>query len=273
VRAGQIRVYLLPDGSVAVEDDGRGIPCGTHAKTGRSALETVMTVLHAGGKFGDNGYSVSGGLHGVGVSVVNALSDRCTVRVRRDGFEHCMGFARGVATTELERQPLDAPDGADGAVEALSGSRWREGASGTRVTFLPDRSIFKEAGTFDADTLARRFDQLAYLNAGLTIEMVDQRPPGARKGSAGASAASAGEAEVGGSADADAAADAAEAEAMAEAEAEAEARARGCGKPRWKTPSGQRQIAPVHGRATSRVRLRPGSMSRAVARARPGSMP
>ena len=93
--ATAIEVRLLADGSVSVSDDGRGIPCDVHAKTGRPALETVLTVLHAGGKFGDSGYKVSSGLHGVGVSVVNALSTSMQVEVRRDGVLHSMAFAQG----------------------------------------------------------------------------------------------------------------------------------------------------------------------------------
>lgn len=173
-----IRVFLEPDGSVVVEDDGRGIPCGTHAKTGRSALETVMTVLHAGGKFGDTGYSVSGGLHGVGVSVVNALSERCSVEVRRDGFEHRMTFSRGMPTSALERSPLvvsapapapaaNAGGGSSASASAGNGGPgtkpgaemlggWRQRSSGTRVRFLADASIFKGGVAYDAETLARR---------------------------------------------------------------------------------------------------------------------
>lgn len=166
-----VLVVLQPDGSVSVEDDGRGIPCDTHAKTGRSALETVMTVLHAGGKFGDAGYAVSGGLHGVGVSVVNALSERCVVEVRRGGFEHRMEFSRGKVTSPITRMPIDAADR-----ERPAGTGWsRPRPSGTRVTFTPDVSIFKESVDFDTETLARRFDQLAYLNAGLVIELLDRR--------------------------------------------------------------------------------------------------
>lgn len=190
-----IRVFLEPDGSVAVEDDGRGIPCGTHAKTGRSALETVMTVLHAGGKFGDNGYSVSGGLHGVGISVVNALSEHCSVEVRRERFEHRMAFARGLPASELERSPLivSAPASESGG-GAIGVGSWRQRESGTRVRFLADSTIFKGGVSYDAETLVRRFDQLAYLNAGLVIELFDLRPAAAR---ARASARTRAEADVG----------------------------------------------------------------------------
>ena len=133
--ATSIEVRLLADGSISVSDDGRGIPCDTHAVTGRPALETVLTVLHAGGKFGgDSGYKVSGGLHGVGVSVVNALSERMSVVVKREGREHRIGFARGLVASEMQVSPLP-PDHAS--------------ASGTTVVFKPDETIFKSGVHFD----------------------------------------------------------------------------------------------------------------------------
>merc|ERR1719247_3124573 len=138
-----VDVRLGADGSVSVEDDGRGIPCDVHAKTGRPALETVLTVLHAGGKFGDSGYKVSSGLHGVGVSVVNALSERMDVAVRRNAKLHKIAFSRGRVERELEVAPLEE----------------RTTSTGTLVTFLPDTTIFKAGTVFDFDTLATRFDE------------------------------------------------------------------------------------------------------------------
>lgn len=159
--ATHVEVHLRPDGSISVTDDGRGIPCDVHAQTGRPALETVLTVLHAGGKFGGSGYKVSAGLHGVGVSVVNALSERMDVAVRRGGLLHSMRFSRGKVEREMEVAPLAAGC---------------EGESGTTVTFTPDGTIFKGVVAFDFDTLAKRFDEQAYLNAGLNITLIDERP-------------------------------------------------------------------------------------------------
>lgn len=164
--ATHVDVRLSADGSIEISDDGRGIPCDVHAKTGRPALETVLTVLHAGGKFGDSGYKVSSGLHGVGVSVVNALSSRMDVGVRRNGALHTMRFERGKVATEMVTSPL-APESAS--------------SSGTTVRFLPDTTIFKSGTTFDFETLATRFDEQAYLNAGLNITMHDERPKAARQ--------------------------------------------------------------------------------------------
>lgn len=147
-----VRLTMHGDGSVSVRDNGRGIPTDVHPKTGTSALETVMTVLHAGGKFGGAGYAVSGGLHGVGVSVVNALSERLTVDVWRNGNRYTMRFARGVAQGELEC--VKAEDDA---------------AKGTRVRFTPDPTIFTTTTEFDLDTVCHRLEELAYLNAGLVI--------------------------------------------------------------------------------------------------------
>ena len=160
-----VNVRLAADGSVEISDDGRGIPCDVHAKTGRPALETVLTVLHAGGKFGDGGYKVSSGLHGVGVSVVNALSEFMEADVRRGGVLHSMRFERGQVAQGMVMSPLDRAD---------------TPASGTTVRFLPDTSIFKTGTTFDFDTLATRFDEQAYLNAGLNITMHDERPRSSR---------------------------------------------------------------------------------------------
>ena len=150
-----IKVQINADGSCTVEDDGRGIPVGVEKSTGKSALEVVHTILHSGGKFDNKSYKVSGGLHGVGVSVVNALSEWLEVEVSRDGQGHRMEFARGVKT---------------GPIREI-GPRKR---SGTRTTFKPDPEIFPEVN-FRFDVLAHRLRELAYLNAGLKITLVDQR--------------------------------------------------------------------------------------------------
>ncbi len=144
-----VEVTLEADGSVTVVDNGRGIPVETHQKTGRSTLETVMTVLHAGGKFGAGGYKVSGGLHGVGVSVVNALSEWCVVEVKRDGRLWRQRFERGVPVGDIENV---AP--AEG--------------TGTTTRFKPDAEIF-ETTEFSYETLSHRFRELAFLNRGVTI--------------------------------------------------------------------------------------------------------
>lgn len=151
-----IQVFINADESITVEDDGRGIPVGTH-KNGKSALEVVMTVLHAGGKFDGGGYKVSGGLHGVGASVVNALSVRCAVEVYREGFVWRQKYEQGRIL---------------GAVEKGEPSQ----RTGTRTTFKPDREIFKdETVIYDFNTLANRFRELAFLNAGLHISLKDER--------------------------------------------------------------------------------------------------
>nr|WP_290226613.1 DNA topoisomerase (ATP-hydrolyzing) subunit B [Trichocoleus desertorum] len=152
-----IRIDINADGSVTVEDDGRGIPTDVHPRTGKSALETVMTVLHAGGKFGGGGYKVSGGLHGVGISVVNALSEWVEVTVRRDKKVFTQRFERGVAVTELTSQPTS------------------EDRTGTMVNFRPDEVIFTTGIEFDYMTLSGRLRELAYLNAGVEITFTDYR--------------------------------------------------------------------------------------------------
>ncbi|MBW4488387.1 MAG: DNA topoisomerase (ATP-hydrolyzing) subunit B [Trichocoleus desertorum ATA4-8-CV12] len=152
-----IRIDINADGSVTVEDDGRGIPTDVHPRTGKSALETVMTVLHAGGKFGGGGYKVSGGLHGVGISVVNALSEWVEVTVRRDKKVYTQRFERGVAITELTAQPTS------------------EDRTGTMVNFRPDEVIFTTGIEFDYMTLSGRLRELAYLNAGVEITFTDYR--------------------------------------------------------------------------------------------------
>ncbi|ELR98144.1 DNA topoisomerase (ATP-hydrolyzing) subunit B [Gloeocapsa sp. PCC 73106] len=152
-----IEIELNEDGSCSVTDDGRGIPTDTHPTTGKSALETVMTVLHAGGKFGGGGYKVSGGLHGVGISVVNALSEWVEVTVWREKKVHTQRYERGIPVTELISEPHP------------------ENQQGTSVSFLPDAEIFSETREFDYNTLAGRLKELAYLNAGVKITFSDRR--------------------------------------------------------------------------------------------------
>ncbi|WP_069790010.1 DNA topoisomerase (ATP-hydrolyzing) subunit B [Cyanobacterium sp. IPPAS B-1200] len=152
-----IEVDINEDGSVSVIDDGRGIPTDVHPSTNRSALETVMTVLHAGGKFGGGGYKVSGGLHGVGISVVNALSEWVEVKVWRNGSLHQQRYERGIPITELVAQP-DA-----------------EHSTGTSISFMPDALIFSETTEFNYATLSNRLRELAYLNAGVKITFGDRR--------------------------------------------------------------------------------------------------
>ncbi|NEO91494.1 MAG: DNA topoisomerase (ATP-hydrolyzing) subunit B [Moorea sp. SIO3G5] len=152
-----IEVDINSDGSVTVTDDGRGVPTDTHPTTGKSALETVMTVLHAGGKFGGGGYKVSGGLHGVGVSVVNALSEWVDVTVWREKKEHTQRYERGVPMTELLVKP------------------YKKAHTGTSVNFKPDTEIFTGGIEFDYTTLSGRLRELAYLNAGVKITFSDHR--------------------------------------------------------------------------------------------------
>lgn len=150
-----IDVTILPDGAVRVIDNGRGIPVDEHPVEKRSTVEVVLTVLHAGGKFGGGGYAVSGGLHGVGSSVVNALSQRLEVAVRRQGNEYTQSYTVGVP---------DAP---------LKKGREVEG-TGTTITFWPSEDIF-ETTEFDYETLRTRFQQMAFLNKGLRIKLTDER--------------------------------------------------------------------------------------------------
>jgi len=152
-----VEVDINADGSVTVTDDGRGIPVDIHPKTGKSALETVLTVLHAGGKFGGGGYKVSGGLHGVGISVVNALSEFVEVTVWRDHKVHNQRYERSFAVTELVATP------------------YKEDRTGTSITFKPDTQIFTTSIEFDYITLSGRLRELAYLNAGVRIIFTDHR--------------------------------------------------------------------------------------------------
>ena len=151
----EIQLATNEDGSVTVQDNGRGIPVEEHPQEKRSALEVVMTVLHAGGKFSKESYKVSGGLHGVGVSVVNALSIWLEVEVQRDGWRYVQRYERGAATTEVEQKK-----GATG--------------TGTRTTFMPDPLIFKHR-EFNFETICQRLRELAYLNRGLKIVAEDKR--------------------------------------------------------------------------------------------------
>jgi len=150
----RIEVILKPDGVVTVSDNGRGIPVDEHPKMGRPAVEVVLTTLHAGGKFGGEGYKVSGGLHGVGVSVVNALSQWLEVEVYREGKVFRQRFERGKVVTPLEIVGTTA-------------------ATGTRITFKPDPEIFEET-TFNLEILCQRLRELAYLNKGLLISIKDE---------------------------------------------------------------------------------------------------
>ena len=151
----EIRVTLHADGSCSVWDNGRGIPVEEHPKYHRPALEIVMTVLHAGSKFDKNTYKVSGGLHGVGVHVVNALSEWFEVRVRRDGHEYFQRYEHGAPVMPLEMVgPADS--------------------TGTQARFKPDGTVL-ETTNFDRDTIARRLKELSFLNAGVTIHFSDER--------------------------------------------------------------------------------------------------
>ena len=150
-----IEVVILPDGAVQVSDNGRGIPVDMHPTEGKSTVEVVLTILHAGGKFGGGGYAVSGGLHGVGSSVVNALSTNLSVEVRRQGFVWRQRYSVGVPDAPLEK--------AEATTE-----------TGTTITFWPSADIF-ETTEFDYTTLRARFQQMAFLNKGLKISLRDER--------------------------------------------------------------------------------------------------
>ncbi len=159
----EIAVHINPDNSITVQDNGRGIPVDMHPKEHRSALEVVMTVLHAGGKFNKDSYKVSGGLHGVGVSCVNALSTKMHVEVYRGGQIHCQDYAKG--------KPL-APVHVISEAEAIG--NWEQGKNGTFVQFWPDDTIFTET-VYQWEILANRMRELAYLNAGIRIILKDKR--------------------------------------------------------------------------------------------------
>ncbi len=158
--AKNIRIELLPDHTVSVQDDGRGIPVEVHAQTGVSALETVMTKLHAGGKFGGESYKVSGGLHGVGVSVVNALSAKCVVHVSREGLLYMQEFRKGIPQGRIKKIGSSAKE--------------FDGKNGTRVTFQADDTIM-EVVEYDLHRIMHRMRQQAYLTRGIRIEIFDSR--------------------------------------------------------------------------------------------------
>lgn len=151
----EINVLIHEDNSITVKDNGRGMPVGMHPKMQKPTVEVIMTILHAGGKFGGGGYKVSGGLHGVGASVVNALSEACEVRVSREGYVWSQSYERGKPVTGLEKlEPTDE--------------------HGTKTYFKPDPEIFEEID-FDYDTLAQRLRELAFLNKGIKIILIDER--------------------------------------------------------------------------------------------------
>ena len=157
----QITILLCNDGSASITDNGRGIPTDIHPRTGKSALETVLTVLHAGGKFGNGGYKVSGGLHGVGISVVNALSEWVEVTVRRQKKIHFQRFERGASIGNLKSENLSKSD---------------QNLTGTTVCFKPDEKIFTDGIAFEYGILSSRLRELAYLNGGVRICLLYTSP-------------------------------------------------------------------------------------------------
>ncbi len=156
--ATEVSVTLQADGGVKVTDNGRGIPVDKHSKTGKSTVETVLTVLHAGGKFGGGGYKVSGGLHGVGVSVVNALSTQLLVRVYRNGNIYEQEYERGAPKSDLK--VVGKADNAD--------------QTGTEITFYPDETIF-ESIKFNYETILDRLRHAAYLTKGVRTNLHDEK--------------------------------------------------------------------------------------------------
>ena len=155
----EIQVVVHPDNSVSVSDDGRGMPVGRMEKYGKSATEVIMTTLHAGGKFDGQGYKVSGGLHGVGASVVNALSEWLEIEIRREGHVFMQRYERGFPQGDLtKRRKLKKGEG-----------------NGTTIRFLPDPEVFTETQEISYDTLSRRFRESAFLNKGLKISLADER--------------------------------------------------------------------------------------------------
>ena len=156
IYCSHIEVYINEDNSITVKDDGRGIPTGMHEKEHRSALEVVLTVLHAGGKFSKDSYKVSGGLHGVGVSCVNALSDYLKAEIHREGKVFVQEYSQG-----KPYKPVEVVGEAED--------------TGTTVTFHPDPEIFQVTTVYKYDTLAARLRELAYLNKGIHLSLTDKR--------------------------------------------------------------------------------------------------
>ncbi len=154
--ASSIDIRILDGEIIEVTDDGRGIPVDNHPKTNLPAVETILTTLHAGGKFDNKTYKVSGGLHGVGASVVNALSEWFEVEIHRDGVEYYQRYEQGVTQCQLE-------------------NRGKTDKTGTRITFKADTSVFKECSVYDYETLRVRIQQMAFLNKGITFRLSDQR--------------------------------------------------------------------------------------------------
>src|SRR5699024_1134502 len=152
----EIQVIIEKDNRITVIDNGRGIPVGMHEKAGRPAVEVIMTVLHAGGKFGGGGYKVSGGLHGVGAAVVNALSSHLDVSVHLEGKIHHIAFEKGVPVGDLE----------------IVGDTDK---TGTVTTFAADPTIFNEGIEYDSEVLSQRLRELAFLNKGLSMSLEDKR--------------------------------------------------------------------------------------------------
>ncbi len=158
----EVTVTVHPDNSVSVSDDGRGMPVGSMEKYGKSAAEVIMTTLHAGGKFDGQGYKVSGGLHGVGASVVNALSEWLEIEIKREGYLWSQRYERGFPVRELTRD-----------------RKLKKGEqTGTTITFMPDPEVFTETQELSFDTLSRRFRESAFLNKGLKIRLIDEREEG-----------------------------------------------------------------------------------------------
>ncbi len=155
--ADSIIVTIHKDETVTIDDNGRGIPVDMHPEEKRSALEVVMTMLHAGGKFDKNTYKVSGGLHGVGVSVVNALSEWLKVEIRRDGIIYYQEYRRGIPVKPVKEI-----------------GKTKKNENGTRITFAPDPEIFKVT-KFKFDTVAERVRELAYLNKNISLRIIDER--------------------------------------------------------------------------------------------------